>query len=72
MGVKEQFNAILPSLMEGNVNNSLQISVLIEMLIEKGIFTKDELVAKIDAKTNLFNEKAKEFQSKTQIIRPGA
>lgn len=71
MGVKEQFNSILPSLMEGNVNNSLQLSVLIEMLISKNIFTKDELLAKVEEKTKFFNEKAKEFQSRTQIIKPG-
>jgi hypothetical protein len=72
MGVKEQMNSILPSLIEGNVNNSLQLSVLIEYLIEKGFINKEELIGKLEAKTQVFRDKAEEMKSKPSIIVPGA
>jgi hypothetical protein len=72
MGVKTQMNAILPSLIESSVNNSLQVSVLIEYLIEKGLVNKDDLIKKMEEKAKLFQEKKEEMQSKPSIIVPGA
>ena len=64
-------NSVLPALMEASVNQSMQFSVLIELLIEKNLITKEEMISRLEIKQKLFQDKAQEMKSKPSLIVPG-